>query len=154
MWNSYGTILKLLFSRVQIFLSPNSHSSLANKLFGLTLLSCRHKLHCIHTLRHKHTKHPTVHNKVKLDQDETDLQQLMVKEKDKYEAQLIYNYSHSNNYKIFHYISTLKGHTNLPVEMCYGENVATDDLKKAKLFNEYFFSVSEGSNFQVYLPKQ
>ena len=88
----------------------------------------RHKLCCIHTLRCKHTKHPIVHNKVKLDQVETNLQQLMVKEKDNYEAQLIHNYSHCNNYKIFHYISTLKGHTNLPVKMCYGENAATDDL--------------------------
>ena len=39
------------------------------------------------------------------------------------------------------YVSTLKGHTNLPAEMCYGTQTATDDSEKAKLFNKYFFSV-------------
>ena len=101
----------------------------------------RHKLNCIHTLRRKHIKRPTAHSKVKLDQAETELQQLMVSEKANYEAWLIRNYSNSNNHKIFHYISTLKGHAGLPAEVCYGEQTASVDSEKARLFNEYFFSV-------------
>ena len=65
----------------------------------------------------------------------------MASERANYEAQLVHNYSKSNNYKIFRYISSLKGHTDLPAEMCYGDQTATDDLEKARLFNEYFFSV-------------
>ena len=65
----------------------------------------------------------------------------MASKRANYEAQLVHNYSKSNNYKIFRYISSLKGHTDLLAEMCYGDQTATDGLEKARLFNEYFFSV-------------
>ena len=46
--------------------------------------SIRHQLHCIHTLRWKHTKQPTTSNKIKLDTAEHELQQLMIQEKANY----------------------------------------------------------------------
>ena len=144
----YGTtyiktaILKGL--NVKILLKPCKQSIWFNSVI-------RHKLHCIHndTLLGANILNITVHNKVKLDQAETELQQLMVKEKDNYEMQLIYYYSHSNNHKIFHYISTLKGHANLPTEMCYGKHVAND--KQNYLMNT-FFSVLKDQNSRFTCP--
>ena len=77
----------------------------------------------------------------------------MINEKANYEAKLIHSYSYSKSYKIFCYISTLKGHAGLPAEMCYGEQRVTDDLEKANLFNEYFFSVFlKDSNLKFTCP--
>ena len=103
--------------------------------------SIRHQLHCIHTLRRKHTKQPTTSNKIKLDTVEHELQQLMIQEKANYENKLINSHAYSNSNKIFRYISNLKGHSNLPAEMCYGELKATNNIDKANLFNQYFYSV-------------
>ena len=54
-------------------------------------LVIRHKLHCTHTLRRKHNKHPTENNKEKLEQAENELQQLMINEKANYETKLIHS---------------------------------------------------------------
>ena len=79
--------------------------------------SIRHQLHCIHTLRRKHTKQPTTSNKIKLDTAEHELQQLMIQEKANYENKLINSHAYSNSNKIFRYISNLKGHSNLPAHL-------------------------------------
>ena len=65
----------------------------------------------------------------------------MIQEKANYENKLINSHAYSNSNKIFRYISNLKGHSNLPAEMCYGELKATNNIDKANLFNQYFYSV-------------
>ena len=65
----------------------------------------------------------------------------MVHEKANYENHLINTYFYSNNTKIFRYISTLKGQSNLPAEMSYGDRRAINNIDKANLFNNYFYSV-------------
>ena len=65
----------------------------------------------------------------------------MIQAKANYEHKLIATHSYSNNNKVFQYISNLKGYSNLPEEMCYGELKAANDADKANLFNKYFYSV-------------
>ena len=44
-------------------------------------------------------------------------------------------------------------HAGLPAEMCYGKQRVTDDLEKANLLNEYFFSVFlKDSNLKFTCP--
>ena len=65
----------------------------------------------------------------------------MIQAKANYEYKLIATHSYSNNNKVFQYISNLKGYSNLPEEMYYGELKAANDIDKANLFNKYFYSV-------------
>ena len=69
-------------------------------------LVIRHKLHCTHTLRRKHNKHPTENNKEKLEQAENELQQLMINEKANYETKLIHMQLHVLILKVTKYFAT------------------------------------------------
>ena len=119
---------------------PKLHSKVSRQPVWFNS-SVRHQLHCTHTLRRKHTKKPTAFSKSKLNAAEHELQQLMIQAKANYEYKLIATHSYSNNNKVFQYISNLKGYSNLPEEMCYGELKAANDIDKANLFNKYFYSV-------------
>ena len=83
---------------------PKSHSRAQRQPIWFNS-SIRNQLHCIHTLRRKHTKRPTTSNKIKLDTAEHKLQQLMIQEKANYENKLINAHSYSNSTKIFCYIN-------------------------------------------------
>ena len=103
--------------------------------------SIRHKVKCLRTLKRRFAAHPTEKAKQKIKSMESELQHLTAQAKTEYESQLVLNFAHSNNNKIFQYISSIRGHTNLPTQMFHNSYQATNDQEKAQLFNTYFYSV-------------
>ena len=70
-----------------------------------------------------------------------ELQSTIAEAKSEYESNLALTYAHTNNNKIFQYISSIKGHDCHPNQMFYNDKQASTDLEKAQLFNDYFCSV-------------
>ena len=73
--------------------------------------------------------------------------------KSDFESCLALNYVHTNNNKIFHYISSIKGHDNFPAKMCYNDECASTDINKAQLSNRYFYSVFSLSHAPISVPE-
>ena len=102
----------------------------------------KHHLNCIHSLRRKFKKKPTDNLKQKHQSEEDRLQALMEEAKSDYESKLINNFGSSNNSNlIYKYISALSSSSSLPQQMYLHTNTAISDRDKAKLFNNYFYSV-------------
>ena len=53
-------------------------------------------------------------------------------------SNLIFNFAHTHNNKIYQYISNIKGHDNFPTQMFHNDQQACNDQEKAQLFNKYF----------------
>jgi len=71
---------------------------------------------------------------------------MMAQAKSNYESKLVLNFAYCHNNKIFQYISSIKGQTNLPTQMFHNSYQASSDQEKAQLFNTYFHSVSSTNN--------
>ena len=102
----------------------------------------KHHLNCIPSLRRKFKKTPTDILKQKLQSEEDCLQALMEEAKRDYESKLINNFDSSNNNNLIYiYISALSNSSSLPQQMYLGTDTAISDRDKAKLFNNYIYSV-------------
>ena len=75
-----------------------------------------------------------------------ELQSMIAEAKSEFESNLALTYAHTNNNKIFQYISNIKGHDRHPNQMFYNNKKASTDSEKAQLFNDYFYSVFSSSN--------
>ena len=107
----------------------------------------KHQGKCLRTLKRRFTVCPTEKTKHKINNLESELQCLTAQAKSDYESQLILNFAHSHNNKIFWYTSSIRGQINLPSEMFHNSCEASTDQEKAQLFNTYFYSVfSTNSN--------
>ena len=69
----------------------------------------------------------------------------MVQAKSDNESQLVLNFAHSHN-KIFQYISSIRGQTNVPTQMFHNSYQASSDQEKVQLFKTYFYSVFSTNN--------
>jgi len=63
----------------------------------------------LRTLRRRLAAHPTENIKQKIRSTESELQGIMAQAKSDYESQLVLNFAHSHNKKIFQYISNIRG---------------------------------------------
>ena len=66
---------------------------------------------------------------------------MIAEAKSDYESRLALNYAHTNNNKIFEYISNIKGREHFLTKISYNDDHAFTDPDKAQLFNKYFYSV-------------
>ena len=105
-----------------------------------------HKIKCLHTLKRKHNRHPTNNTMLKVTNLQEELQSTIAEAKSEYESNLALTYAHTNNNKIFQYISSIKGHDCHLSLMFYNDKQAgSTDSEKALLFNNYFYSVFSSS---------
>ena len=77
----------------------------------------RHKVKCLRTQKRKYEKHPTELNKSKVDKIASELHLAMAEAKSDYESNLIFNFAHTHNNKIYQYISNIKGHDNFTTQI-------------------------------------
>ncbi len=85
--------------------------------------------------------HPTTANVNRLEREDNYLNQLMTTSKMKFEASLVEEFAYSNSNKIYKYINNLLKRDNIPETMHFESQLATCDLEKASLFNQFFRSV-------------
>ena len=109
----------------------------------------RHLIKCLRTLQRKYTKNPTTNNFQRLVFAQCSFQDTSRAAKSVYEQNLIQNYATNHDPKIYQYIKQYTKSCALPPQLHLENNVANTDNEKAKLFNQYFFSVFTKSNFQV-----
>ena len=109
----------------------------ANQLPKWFTPDIRHQIKCLQTLRRKHKHHPTEHTTARLNSAEVNLKNSIKQAKTNFEANLINNFAFNNESKIYKYIKRL-----IPFPLpSFQENVATRDIDKANLFNQFFFSI-------------
>ena len=113
------------------------------KWFNSTI---RHKIKCLGTLKRKHNRHPTNNTMLKVTNLQEELQSMIAEAKSEFESNLALTYAHTNNNKIFQYISSIKGHDRHPNQMFYNKKKASTDSEKTQLFNDYFYSVFSSSD--------
>ena len=101
----------------------------------------RHQIKCLRTLRRKHKLHPTEHTTARLNSAEVNLENSIKQAKTNFEANLINNFAFNNESKIYKYIKSLNKSDSIPLTVFFQENVATRDMDKANLFNQFFFSI-------------
>ena len=101
----------------------------------------RHKIKCLRTMKRQLGRHPTEGGKLKVANLQCELQRMIAEAKSDYESRLALNYAHTNNNKIFEYISNIKGREHFPTKISYNDDHAFTDPDKAQLFNKYFYSV-------------
>ena len=101
----------------------------------------RHQIKCLQTLRRKHKLHPTEHTTARLNSAEVNLENSIKQAKTNFEANLINNFAFNNESKIYKYIKSLSKSDSIPLTVFFQENVATRDIDKANLFNQFFFSI-------------
>ena len=101
----------------------------------------RHKIKCLRTAKRQLVRHPTERKRLKVEDLQRELQQMITEAKHDYETNLALNYAHINSNKIFKYISSIKGRESFPAKMYHINESASTDLEKAQLFNNYFHSV-------------
>ena len=75
---------------------------------------------------------------------------MIAEAKSDYESRLALDYAHTNNNKIFEYISNIKGCEHFPTKISYNDDHAFTDPDKAQLFNKYFYSVFTTSSSILY----
>ena len=107
---------------------------------------------------HSHIKkkvkaNPTGANTSALAEAEKLLQEEIKMSKQDFEAGLIRQFKHSNNNKIYKYISYLTNTRCLPDTMTNGTDIATGNSEIANCFNEYFYSVFTKDDYQSQQPK-
>jgi len=71
---------------------------------------------------------------------------MIARAKSDYETNFALTYTHSNNNRIFQYISSIKGQDHYPIETFCNDKPASTDSDKAQIFNEYYYSVFPYSN--------
>ena len=100
-----------------------------------------HQLKCLHTLRRLCRCSPSPYHSSKLQRAEARFQQDATEAKSIYEASLINNFVSSGNPSIYRYINSVTKTKRIPSTVYLDEIVVNNDECKAKLFNQYFFSV-------------
>ena len=102
----------------------------------------RHKLHCVHSLRRKNKKSPSISPSLlnKLTSAESELHTLMSNAKLDYEAELFSNFK-ANHSRIFRYLNSFKQSSLIPQCVYWNMDSATSTIDKVNLFNKYFQSV-------------
>jgi len=75
------------------------------KWFNSTI---QHKINCIRTLKRQLNNHSTDSKRLKLTVLQRELQQMIARAKSDYKTNLALTYAHSNNNRIFQYISSIK----------------------------------------------
>jgi len=103
----------------------------------------RHKINCV---RRQLNNHFTESKRLKLMSPQSELQHMIVRAKFDYENNFVPTYAHSNNNRIFQYVSSIKGQDHYPFAMSYNDVLASTDSDKAQIFNEYFYSVFSDGN--------
>ena len=78
---------------------------------------------------------------------ESILQRKMLEAKVKFEMDLIFNFSRSNNNKVYNYIKILHKISGLPSVITYNDITAVSDAYKSSVFNQFFHSVFISSSF-------
>lgn len=101
----------------------------------------RHKLNCIHSLRKKAYVSRDENLKNKLIVAEHELDALMISEKARYETNLVNDFAHRKNSKIYRYINSILKRDVFPPIMYFNSCSAEDDKSKSSLFNAFFESV-------------
>ena len=104
-----------------------------------------HKIKCLRTYKRQLKGQPSERKRLIVTNLQTELQLTISKAKSDFKSNLALNYAHSNNNKIFQYISSIKGCEHYPVKMCHKDEFAYTDLQKAQMFNNYFYSVFSGT---------
>ena len=125
--------IDLLASKVK--LKPKKHSPC---WFNSSI---RHQINRVRTARKKTNAKPTVVNKLKLEDAECCLCDMMSAAKSSYESQLVNEFAFSNNNKIYKYINSIMKSENIPDIMHLNGQSASTDTNKATLFNTFFKSV-------------
>ena len=113
----------------------------------------RHKIKCLRTSKRQLKRQPSERKRLIVTNLQTKLQLTISKAKSDFESNLALNYAHSNNNKIFQYISSIKGREHFPAKMCYNDEFASTDLQKAQMFNNYFHSVFSASTGPPSIPE-
>ena len=80
---------------------------------------------------------------------ETQLEDKISSAKSMYENDLIYQFSTSNNSRIYKYIRSVTGNSSIPLTVDLDSVHATADLVKASLFNTHFHSIFTHSSFEL-----
>ncbi len=102
----------------------------------------RHLINRVRSSRKKAKQNPSLLSNVsKLEKEEKELCDQMKTSKSIYEAQLVEEFAHNNNNKIYKYMNSILHNNSLPVAMHLNSHTATSDSDKASLFNEFFESV-------------
>ena len=108
--------------------------------------SIRHQVNCIRSLKKKYYKSPSNTKLKHLDNAKKLLANQISSAKSDYERKLINDFAFKSQSKIYKYIRNIKKSTSIPATVNFGEASATDDVNKAMLFNEFFYSVFSTSN--------
>ena len=103
--------------------------------------SIRHQINRVRTARKKTNAKPSVVNKLKLEDAECCLCDMMSAAKFSYESQLVNEFAVSNNNKIYKYINSIIKSENLPDIMHLNGQSASTNTNRATLFNTFFKSV-------------
>ncbi len=136
-WNHLRFILHDAISQFapKVMLKPRKNSP---KWFNSGV---RHQLNRTRHFRKNAKIHPTTANVNRLVREENYLHQLMSTSKINYKASLVEEFAYSNSSKIYKYINNLLKRGNLPETMHLESQLASSDLDKASLFNQFFKSV-------------
>ena len=108
-----------------------------------------HSINCLRTLRRKCKYHPSPANLNNLKLRETQLEDKISSAKPMYENDLIYQFSSSNNSRIYKYIRSITGNSSIPFTVDLDSVHATADPDKASLFNTHFHSIFTHSSFEL-----
>ena len=106
----------------------------------------QHRLNQVHSLRRKLRLHPTEANKQKLDNAESDLQNLMKEAKCHFESSLVHRFANTHDNLIYKYLSSFSKGSSLPQTMYFGSVSGSSDQCKAQLFNNFFYSIFNNSS--------
>jgi len=108
--------------------------------------SLKHQTNCLKSLRKRFSKSPTEHLKERLQTAEVNLAEQISSAKSDYESKLIQDFADTNQAKIFRYIKDLTKSDYIPQRLFNNDCDATDDIDKATMFNNYFYSVFTSSS--------
>ena len=97
--------------------------------------------HILRSLRKKCKRNPSNNNISRLNSAQVQLEDEIRQACCTYESNLVKNYAHSNDSKIYSYLKSLSRSNSLPSTMQHGSVTATTQSDKAELFNQFFHSV-------------
>ena len=95
-------------------------------------------MEAFHREKSKHIFHLRLHRLINA---ENNFSQELCKAKSAYEHNLIYNYAHSRDSRIFQYIHSLTKSKSLLVVLHINSTMVSADMDRANAFNQYFYSV-------------
>ena len=105
-----------------------------------------HSRKCLCTLQHKFNKNSSPNNLQWLSDALQSFHAASTTAKSMYEQSLIHNFTIDKDPKLFHYIKKISKSHVLSPQLHNGSVTADSDINKAKMFNQYFYSVYAQSN--------